>query len=217
VKRRLIFALAVLSLVGCATRPPPAPVAPTAASVEDLAAAVAADAQRSDHEPDGKARAELANDAIRNSEACLAREPRAVPCLYSHAVALGLQARAHPTQAIGLLNDMLTQLTSAEAADPNYDQAGPARVRALVLLRAPAWPLGPGDTDAGLASARRAVMLQPQYPPNLLTLAEALARTGDAGGAQETYTRARKAAEALPPTADRDDWLREADQGLQRK
>ncbi len=162
-------------------------------------------------------RAELANDAVRNAEACLTREPRAAPCLYSHAVALGLEARAHPTQAIGLLNDMLTELTSAEAADPNYDRAGPARVRSLVLLRAPAWPLGPGDTDAGLASARRAVMLQPQYPPNLLTLAEALARTGDAGGARETYTRAREAAQALPPTADRDDWLREADQGLQHK
>ena len=110
---------------------------------------------------------------------------------------------------------MLTELTSAEAAEPNYDQAGPARVRALVLIRAPAWPLGPGDTDAGLASARRAVMLQPQYPPNLLTLAEALAKTGDANGARETYTRARKTAEVLPPTADRDDWLREADRGLQ--
>jgi hypothetical protein len=123
----------------------------------------------------------------------------------------------HPTHAIELLNAMLSELTSAEAADADYDRAGPARVRALVLLRAPGWPLGPGDADSGLESARRAVMLQPDYPPNLLTLAEALAKTGDAPGAKETYTRARKAAEASTPTADRDDWLREADEGLRRR
>jgi hypothetical protein len=116
-----------------------------------------------------------------------------------------------------LLNKMLGDLASAEAADPDYDQAGPARVRALVLIRAPGWPLGPGDADAGLAAARRAVTLRPQYPPNLLALAEALAKTGDADGARENYARARDAAQTLPAAADRDDWLRQADQGLQRK
>jgi hypothetical protein len=128
-----------------------------------------------------------------------------------------MQARAHPTHAGEFLNNMLEVLTRAESADPNYDEAGPARVRALVLIRAPGWPLGPGDADAGLAAARRAVSLQPQYPPNLLALAEALAKTGDAGGAQENYQRARDAAQALPAAADRDEWLSEADQGLRRK
>ena len=112
---------------------------------------------------------------------------------------------------------MLEVLTQAESADPNYDEAGPARVRALVLIRAPGWPLGPGDADAGLAAARRAVSLRPQYPPNLLALAEALAKTGDASGARENYQRARDAAQALPAAADRDEWLSEADQGLLRK
>jgi len=112
---------------------------------------------------------------------------------------------------------MLDTLTQAESADPNYDEAGPARVRALVLIRAPGWPLGPGDADAGLAAARRAVVLQPLYPPNLLALAEALAKTGNAAGAQETYARARGAAQVLPESPDRDEWLYEAGQGLQRK
>jgi hypothetical protein len=128
-----------------------------------------------------------------------------------------MQARAHPTHAGEFLNNMLEVLTRAESADPNYDEAGPARVRALVLIRAPGWPLGPGDSDAGLAAARRAVSLQPQYPPNLLALAEALAKTGDAGGARENYQRALDAAQALPAAADRDEWLSEADQGLRRK
>jgi hypothetical protein len=112
---------------------------------------------------------------------------------------------------------MLDTLGRAESADPNYDEAGPARVRALVLTRAPGWPLGPGDAEAGLAAARRAVTLRPQYPPNLLALAEALSKTGDGNGARETYARARDAAQALPDAADRNEWLREAEQGLQRR
>ena len=58
---------------------------------------------------------------------------------------LGLKARAHPLQANESLKAMLEALNRAEAADPAYDQAGPARVQALVLIKAPAWPLGPGD------------------------------------------------------------------------
>jgi hypothetical protein len=112
---------------------------------------------------------------------------------------------------------MLDTLARADTADPNYDEAGPARVRALVLMRAPGWPLGPGDAEAGLTAARRAVTLRPLYPPNLLALAEALAKTGDSSGAKENYGRARDAALALPAGSDRDEWLRQAEQGLQRK
>ena len=112
---------------------------------------------------------------------------------------------------------MLATLTRVESADPNYDEAGPARVQALVLIRAPGWPLGPGDAEAGLAAARRAVALRPLYPPNLLALAEALAKTADSRGARENYMRARNAALALPAAPDRDEWLREAEQELQRK
>jgi hypothetical protein len=190
---------------------------PTPSSVQELAAAIAADAKRSDHEPDSKIRGELAAEATRAAEACLAREPQAAACLYGRAVALGLEARAHPTRAGELLNTMLGCLANADAADPNYDQAGPARVRALVLIRAPGWPLGPGDAEAGLVAARRAATLQPQYPPNLLALAEALAKTGDTNGARESYDHARSVAQALPATADRDGWLREADEALRRR
>jgi hypothetical protein len=186
-------------------------------SVEDLAAAIASDARRSDRESDSKIRGDLATDASRDAQACIAREPQAAACLYGRGIALGLEARAHPTRAGDLLNSMLESLASADAADANYDRAGPARVRALVLIRAPGWPLGPGDAEAGLVAARRAATLQPQYPPNLLALAEALAKTGDANGARENYQRARDLAQALPASPDRDDWLREAEQALKHK
>jgi hypothetical protein len=175
-----------------------------------------ADARRSEHETAAAARSRLAEEAVSEAEACLAEEPQAAACLYGHALALGLEARAHPVHAGEQLKRMLAELEAAEAADPGYDEAGPARVRALVLIRAPGWPLGPGDPAAGVVAARRAVSLRPEYPPNLLALAEALAKNGDAPGSRDAYQRAHEQALQLPATADRGEWLREADRGLQR-
>jgi hypothetical protein len=212
-----------LAVAACATQPRTQPRTPPPmerampASVGELAAAIDANAKRSDHETDSKIRGELAAEASRDAEACRSHEPQAAACLYGQAVALGLEARVHATRAGELLNRMLEALAHAESADPNYQDAGPARVRALVLVRAPGWPLGPGDAEAGLVAARRAVALRPQYPPNLLALAEALAKSGDGSAARETYARARDAALAQPAAPDRDDWLRQADQGLQHK
>jgi hypothetical protein len=185
-------------------------------TVEQLAAAVARDAQRSDVENDSSIRNQLAADALRDAQACLERAPKEAACLYYHAIALGLKARAHPLQANEALKSMLEELGAAEAADPEYDQAGPARVKALVLVKAPAWPLGPGDAETGLASARRAVALRSQYPPNVLALAEALAKTGDPRGAQDAYRQARELSQGLPPSHDREAWLRQAEQALGR-
>lgn len=180
-----------------------------------LAAAIDAGARRSDHEPDAKLREQLAAQASSDADACLAQEPQAAACLYGRAIALGLMARAHPARSRENLGSMLDALSQAEAADSGYQEAGPARVRALVLIRAPGWPLGPGDADAGLVAARRAVALRPLYPPNLLALAESLAKSGDPAGAKLNYMRARDAALALSVSGDREDWLHQADQGLQ--
>jgi hypothetical protein len=217
VRRCAAAAALALLAAACASvprAPPPAPgaAAPAAQRVE----VIIADARRSEHEPAASKRSGLAEDARREAEACLALEPQAAACLYGHALALGLEARAHPAHAGEWLKRMLGELEAAEAGDPGYDEAGPARVRALVLIRAPGWPLGPGDPVAGVVAARRAVSLRPQYPPNLLALAEALAKSADAQGAREAYRRARDAALPLPASAERDEWLLEADRGLQR-
>jgi hypothetical protein len=214
VRRFIGVAAVALLLAGCkmtATRPSPAS---TSKTIDELAAAVMDDSRRSETETDSKVRDQLAADANRDAQACLDQAPQAAACLYYHAIALGLDARAHPLHAADSLKTMIDSLSRAEAADPEFDQAGPARVKALVLVKAPAWPLGPGDPDAGLASARRAVALRPAYPANVLALAEALAKTGDASGARENYLHARELAQALPPSSDRDDWVRQADQAL---
>lgn len=215
-RRRAAGAAIALLTAGCAA-PPPRPEAPGASTpIGQRFEAITRDAQLSEQARDTAVRAELAGDAGRQAEACLAIEPQAAACLYGHAIALGLEARAHPAHAGESLKRMLAELAAAEAADPAYDEAGPARVQALVLTRAPGWPLGPGDPAAAVVAARRAVTLRPRYPPNLLALAEALAKSADAAGARAAYQQARDAALALPESADREEWLREARRGQQR-
>ena len=216
----LLCLVALVTLAGCSLPKRASGPLPAGApqSVDGLVAAIQSDSARSDTATDGTIRAQLADEASGYADACIAKAPQAAGCLYGRGLALGLEARAHPTSANDALKSMLQALSGAEAADPGYDQAGPSRVRARVLLRAPGWPLGPGDPDSGLTAARRAVELKPQYPPNLLVLAEALSKTEDPAGAHDAYAKARDAAQAWPDVGpDRDGWVREAEQGLQKK
>ena len=216
-KRCLAVAALASSLVACKALPPRMGTAPASRSVDELAAAIEADARRSDTESDSKIRGQLAAEADSEARACLSRSPQSAVCLYYLGIALGLDAKAHPLHASEALKSMLAALDGAEAADATFSQAGPARVKALVLIRAPGWPLGPGDAQAGLAAAQRAVALAPTYPPNLLALAEAQLKNDDSNGARASYARARELSQALPPGADRDGWLREAEQGMAKK
>ncbi len=211
-----IAPLAVL-LSACQSAAIKAPSPITAASPGELTHAIAEDAKKSDQETDAKVRQALADDALQKAEACLTLAPQDAGCLYYDGVALGLDARAHPARALETLKSMLKALEAADGIDASYDEAGPSRVRALVLIRAPGWPLGPGDPEAGLASAKKAVSLKPDYPPNVLALAESLAKNGDANGAREAYARARAQAQSHLPGSDRDDWLRQADAALNQR
>jgi hypothetical protein len=213
----IVAGLAAL-VAGCAMprRPTAPPLSSMPDTVEALASAIQSVATRSDQAPDGQTRARFADQAMAYADRCMAMAAQDPACLYGRALALGLQAKAHPTSANASLKAMLDALNKADASDPNYDHAGPARVRALVLLRAPGWPLGPGDADAGLASARRAVELHPEFPPNQLALGEALAKTGDANGSRQAYERARDEASSYAADESRDGWLREANQALRK-
>jgi hypothetical protein len=213
----IVAGLAAL-VAGCAMprRPTAPPLSSMPDTVEALASAIQSVATRSDQAPDGQTRARFADQAMTYADRCMAMAAQDPACLYGRALALGLQAKAHPTSANASLKAMLDALNKADASDPSYDHAGPARVRALVLLRAPGWPLGPGDADAGLASARRAVELHPEFPPNQLALGEALAKTGDANGSRQAYERARDEASSYAADESRDGWLREANQALRK-
>lgn len=210
--------LALALLAGCAPAlrgPGPADAAGEADPAA-LLTEVQATIRRAEGEPDARARQALAARAVESGETCSARSPGDPRCDYALALALGVQARERPAAAIPSLKLMLERLRRAAAADPALDLAGPERVMALVLLRAPGWPIGPGDPESGLAEARRAAARFPDHPPNQLALAEALLATGARDQARAAARRALDLARARAATGDPDapGWAAEAERLL---
>ena len=209
---RRSLAIAMLTASGCVPALRPVPVNAPGVPADRTVEAVRELARRIERETDAPSRERLAVAAVETARSC-GPEPA---CDYWLAVALGLQARERPSTASDGVARMLELLASAEASDPALEHGGPARVTALVLVRAPGWPLGPGDADAGLAAARRAVGVDPDYPPNRLALAEALLKHGERDAAAE---QARAADDVARRSSDPDaaDWSREAELLLNRR
>lgn len=223
---RLVGLLAV-SLLGACVAPRPASLPVTTGGLvltpQQLLAAVQGDADRIEQTTDSAQRAQLLAAATTSAQQCLAVAADDALCQYAQAQVLGLTAREHPVQAVALLKQMLADLTKAESLDPALDHAGPARLAAVVLLRAPPWPLGPGDVDGALVAAQRAVQRDSTYPPNLITLAQAQAKSENTAQARATYAKARVAVQTWSGAASqapgelatqRTQWQRTIEQGL---
>jgi hypothetical protein len=192
-------------------------------SPSQLVASVQRDSDLIDHSSDAAERTRLLAAATQNARQCVAVAPQSGACHYAQAQVLGLTARERPAQAVSRLKDMLASLRQAEALDPGFDHAGPARLSAVVLLRAPGWPLGPGDPDAAVVAAQRAVDRDAAYPPNLITLAQAQAKTEATAAARATFAQARLTVQAWTGAqadtqdqvaAVRAEWQRDVDEGL---
>ena len=184
--------------------------------VAGLLGAVRAKAWLVDHIADQPTREKDAISAVQTAQWCGRRQPGLAACDFWLAIAIGLQAReVRPTAESGLKR-MVEALERAIAKDGAYERGGPHRVLALVLLRAPGWPLGPGDADAGLEHARAAVAIAPDYAPNVLALAEALADVRARAGAQDAYEKAHVLAETAKAAGDPDapEWVAEAERGI---
>lgn len=180
--------------------------------VEGLLGAMRAAAFRAERERDRAAREKLAVEGVQLGQWCERRAPADAACKYRLAIALGQQARERTSTAKDALGRMVGLLREAIAADPRLDRAGPHRVLALVLLRAPGWPLGPGDPEQALREAQAAVALFPDVAENQLALGEALAKNERAGEARGAFERAEtlaaKGEAAGDPDAAR--WREEA-------
>lgn len=172
--------------------------------VDGLVGAARAAAWIIEHENDGARRGVLATEAVQACQWCLQRAPSDVVCTYRLALALGQQSREHRTTAKDGLSKMIALLEQVVSAAPAMDGAGGHRVLALVLLRAPGWPAGPGDQEAALDHARQADRIAPENADNLLVLGEALAENGEIDQARRTYVRARQLAAARAQAGDPD-------------
>src|SRR5260221_722675 len=138
-----------------------------------------------DHEPDAEGRQRAATLAVQAAQWCGRIAPPSPGCDYWLGAGLGVQARERPSTGLSALPRITEAFKRAAAGDPSLDHSGPDRALALLYVRAPGWPAGPGDPDLGLEHARKAGDRDPDYPPNLLTLAEALALNGDGAGSRE--------------------------------
>jgi hypothetical protein len=186
--------------------------------VDALYGAVQAKLWLANHERDGGRRAELAVSAVEAGQWCLRRAPASPACAYALALALGVQARERPATATEGLQLMVERLREAAGADPALDHGGPERVLALLLLRAPGWPVGPGDPESALGPARSAAARAPDHPPNQLVLAEALLASGSADEGRAAAERGVALARARAAAGDPDAaaWVRDGEALLAR-
>jgi len=172
--------------------------------VEGLLGAARATAWLVEHEPDGTRRAALATEAVQACQWCVRRAPSSVECKYRLALALGQQARERRATATDGLSKMVALLNEVIEADPRLDGAGGHRVLALVLLRSPGWPAGPGDPEAALGHARKADEAVPDNADTLMVLGEALAANNQPDAARAAYQRAERLAAARAAAGDPD-------------
>ena len=171
-----------------------------------------------EHEADADTREDLATRAVHAGQWCLEAAPEQPACRYRLAIAVGVQARERPRTGSDAMEVMLELLQASRAADPALDHGGPDRVLALVYLRAPGWPAGPGDPDLGHEHAVAAAGIDALHPPNHLVLGESLVKLDREKDAIEAYRTALRLADEQRESGGRDalDWLREAENALNR-
>lgn len=184
------------------------------AGVEGLYGAIEAKVWLIDHDRAAD-RGALARSAVDAGQWCLRRAPSSAWCDYGLAQALGMQAQEERSSALDGLKKMVEHLRRAAAEDPSIDSAGPERVLALVLVRAPAWPLGPGDPETALEEARKAVARAPDFPPNPLALGETLLATGATDEGRAATKRALALAERSAEP-DAKEWVKNGKALLER-
>jgi hypothetical protein len=166
-----------------------------------------------EHTDDAARRKELVAEGVQIGQWCRRLYPDVAECRYRLALAVGQQARERASTAVDGLDVMVELLEGVIADAPDIDSAGGHRVLALVLLRAPGWPTGPGDPELGLDHARAAVDAFPDHPPNQLVLGEALAENGLSDEARRTL----RLGVELARTSDEPDaaaWVAEGEAAL---
>jgi hypothetical protein len=171
-----------------------------------------------EHETDPDTREDFATRAVHAGQWCRSIDPGEPACSYRLAIAVGVQARERPGTGVDAMPVMIELLEAARGAEPGLDHGGPDRVLALLYLRAPGWPTGPGDPDLGYEYAVAAVRIDPGYPHNYLVMGEALEKVERKNEAVEAYKTACELTEEQQEYRGRDarEWLEQAEAALRR-
>jgi tetratricopeptide (TPR) repeat protein len=91
---------------------------------------------------------------------------------------LGFLAQENPGAHMGSLRQIYNEFDRALKLNPDLDSGAPLRAMGMFLVKSPGWPLGVGDSEAGMTHLEHAVKAHPEHPANQLCLAEALVLAG---------------------------------------
>ncbi|MFQ5637456.1 MAG: tetratricopeptide repeat protein [bacterium] len=108
---------------------------------------------------------------------------------YYRAIATGLFAEQHQVQSKDAMKHIRSDAVKAIKIDPTLDHGGPHRLLGALYLRAPGPPAGIGSRRRALTHLNKAVALSPDYPENMLFLAEAYQRIGQHSQARDLLER----------------------------
>jgi tetratricopeptide (TPR) repeat protein len=119
-------------------------------------------------------REETARLGIAAVNRLIALDPRSAPGHYYLAMNYGQLAEAvEPSlTAFRLVKQIEAEFTLTATLDAHLDYAGPARNLGLLYRDAPGWPLSIGSKRKAGEFLELAVTLNPEYPENVLNLAE---------------------------------------------
>lgn len=136
-------------------------------------------------------RAELARLGIAACRQVLVREPKSAPAHYYLAMNCGqlADAEAPSLAAYKLVHEIEREFKTAAELDEHFDHAGPVRNLGELYFQAPGWPLSVGSKRKAREWLERAATLAPDYPENLLNLAEAQLRWRLTDDAEKTLKK----------------------------
>jgi tetratricopeptide (TPR) repeat protein len=136
-------------------------------------------------------RADIARLGIAACKQQLSRAPKSAPDHYYLAMNYGelADAEAPSIAAYKLVKEVEREFKTAAELDEHFDFAGPARNLGELYFQAPSWPLSVGSRHKAREFLERAATLAPEYPENLLNLAEAQLQWRQAEDAEKTLRK----------------------------
>jgi tetratricopeptide (TPR) repeat protein len=117
-------------------------------------------------------RAAIAIQGIAACRQIIAHEPKSAPAHYYLGMDLGQLARTELIGALKLVKEMEREFKTATGLDAHFDYAGPERNLGLLYREAPGWPTSIGSKRKARTFLEQAAKLAPDYPENILNLAE---------------------------------------------
>lgn len=137
---------------------------------------------------------------------------------YYMAMNMGQLARSESLGALKLVRQMESEFLIVAGLNSGIDFAGPARGLGLLYRDAPGWPLSIGNRGQSRKFLENAVKLAPNYPENVLNLAESELMWGEKSEAgkefhalETLWPKAQKALTGQAWEQSWDDWSKRRD------